>query len=106
MVAFGLSLVKFCGQTLYALDPRSQPHFRRNPLYNREVPANCNILLAIAFIPFVQLFDHLLEDRLVLFSGQAPKPPWLRFAESLLTCRLLRSRTNAFASFLEKKKVP
>jgi hypothetical protein len=39
----------------------------------------------------------------LFFWGQ-PQTPWLRFAESWGPHTLLRSRTNAFASFLEKKK--
>jgi hypothetical protein len=41
-----------------------------------------------------------LDER--FFWGQ-PQTPWLRFAEKGGKSGFLRSRTNAFASFLEKK---
>jgi hypothetical protein len=40
----------------------------------------------------------------VLSWGQAPKPPWFRFAEGFGLNYLLRSRTNAFCFFFWKKK--
>jgi hypothetical protein len=38
----------------------------------------------------------------VFFLGARPQTPWVGFAEGCVA-NLLRSRTNAFASFLEKK---
>jgi hypothetical protein len=43
-------------------------------------------------------------NRPIVHWGQAPKPPWFRFAEGLRFNCLLRSRTTLFASFSGKRR--
>jgi hypothetical protein len=43
--------------------------------------------------------------KLVYLLGTSPQTPWVGFAKVWVANALLRSRTNAFASFLEKKKI-